>query len=97
MNHFRETKQKYVEAGKMSKGKEREFVWAFIDGIKDKETCQWVQNIMLDNLPSSMVHPSTKHRGRRHAHRAIALGLDVTWDAVVTSGLKRAKLPPFLA
>lgn len=98
MNHFWETKRRHAEAGQMSKGKEREFVWSFVDGIKDKDTCQWVQRLMLETLPPNMVHRARKKgRPRNHSTRFIALGLDVTWDAVVNTALKRAAAPPFFA
>lgn len=80
----------------MSSHKERQFIWDFIDGIKDEETRQWIQQALLDNLPSNMVCRRRKKGGARYVGRLIALDLNVTWEAVANLGLKRAYLPPFL-
>lgn len=96
IDHVKETNRKYAEAGEMSKHKERQFIWSFIDGVRDDKTCEWVQNILLENLPSEMVHVAGKNGKRKNARRIIALGLEVKWEAVVKSGLNHAKLPPFL-
>lgn len=96
MGHFKETNRKYTEAGDMSKYKERQFVWTFIDGVRDDKTCEWVQNVLLEKLPSNMVHAAGKNGNRKNARRIITLGLGVKWEAVVKSGLNHAKLPPFM-
>lgn len=90
-SHLKETRRKYAAAGEMSQAKERQFIWAFIDRLNDKETSRWIQENLLENLPSSMVHAS-----RSRGNRIIALGLGVTWDAVLNIGLKDATMPSFL-
>lgn len=98
LDHYKDTKSKYANAGKMGKRAERQFVWSFIDGIKDEEASIWFQNVLLENLPSNMVHIRKGHRSARlPGRRIVALTSDVTWEAVVRRALKHVKIPSFFA
>lgn len=91
-DHYNETERKHSEAGEMSKAKEVKFLWAFLDGIRDDETCKWFQNVLLEKLPSSMVSAVR----RKNSRRILRLRSDITWDAVVRYGLRSASTPPFM-
>lgn len=83
VDYFKELRRTYAANKPKS---DHTYIWAFIEGIKDTELREWVQEkILLEECGPRLVW---KHKGkdkRRSAVRVVVISRDLTWDDVVTA------------
>ncbi|KUI67907.1 hypothetical protein VM1G_02743 [Cytospora mali] len=73
--HFNATRRKY----RMQRpGKDhRSFIWSFIEGIKDKESAQRIQEYLIKKFPGKIRRSKSPRNGR-----IMAMSMDLKWEEV---------------
>ncbi|KAM0286991.1 hypothetical protein ACHAQH_000676 [Verticillium albo-atrum] len=65
-------------------------IWEFIDGMEDKEMAVFVQNMLLDTFPDTVI----TSKGRGKPFRQVILEGKLEWNQVLEA-IKNMPIPPF--